>query len=131
MLPIQNSSHRTQNFAGERSQRIGQTVRDNSTELTVGGGAGLATFSTIKNSSRIGNSLVKAVKSSKAIKVQKQAQLLELMAKFKPLAKYTNNPIVKGAAGGLAGLSAITTLVGSSAKIVDTCSYLQSQNPNA
>lgn len=129
MLPVQ-SSPMAQNFSGERAQRIGQKVKDNSTELTVGGGAGLATFATIKNTSKIGNSLTRAIKSSKKIKVQKQAQLLELLGKFKPLAKFTNNPMVRKAAGGLAGLSAITTLVGSSAKIVDTCSYLKAQNPN-
>lgn len=132
MLTIQQSPSSNQtHFQGEKKAQIGQKVRDNSTEITVGGGAGLATFGTLSNSSKIGNNVVRAIKTSKRIKLEKQAQLLELCAKFKPLARFANNPLVKKAAGGLAGLSAITTLAGSSAKIVDTCSYLQSQNPNA
>lgn len=132
MLAVQQTPASTQ-FTGDGHARtkIGQKVKDNSTEMTVGGGAGVATFGTLSNSSKIGNSLVKAVKTSKKLKLEKQTQILELFAKFKPMAKYVNNPIVRKAAGGLAGLSAITTLAGSSAKIVDTCSYLKSQNPNA
>ncbi|MCD8377944.1 MAG: hypothetical protein LUB59_04055 [Candidatus Gastranaerophilales bacterium] len=106
-----------------------QKVKDNSTEITIGGGAGMATFGTLRNSSKIGTSLVQAVKSSKTMKAQKQTQILELIAKFKPLAKYVNNPIVKKSAGVLAGLSAATGLVGSSAKIADTCNFLTAQNP--
>ena len=41
-----------------------------------------------------------------------------------------NNPVVKGTAGVLGGLSAATALVGSTAKIADTCSYLQGLNPH-
>ena len=67
----------------------------------------------------------------KAIQAEKQAQLLELLGKFKPLAKFTNNPIVRKVAGGLAGLSAATTLVGSTAKIADTYGFLTAQNPAA
>ncbi|MCM1265860.1 MAG: hypothetical protein NC200_06640 [Candidatus Gastranaerophilales bacterium] len=132
MLTVQQSQTNTQ-FRGDKNHRpqIGQKVKDNSTEITVGGGAGLATFGTLSNSSKIGNNVVRAIKTSKKIKLEKQAQLLELCARFKPFARFANNPIVKKAAGGLAGLSAITTLAGSSAKIVDTCGYLRSQNPNA
>jgi hypothetical protein len=120
-----------QTFRGERTQRVRQKVTDNSTEITVGGGAGLATFGTLRNSSKIGTSIVNAIKNSKNIKIEKQAQILKLLGKFKPLAKHVNNPIFVKVAGGLAGLSAMTTLIGSSAKILDTCTYLKSQNQSA
>ncbi len=118
-------------YKGETTHRIGERVRDNSTEITAGGGAGLATFATLNQSSKIGNGLVKAVKTSKSIKDVKQAQILELLGKCKPLAKYVNNPIVRKITGGLAGLSAATTLVGSTAKIADTYGFLTAQNPAA
>ncbi|MCR5266665.1 MAG: hypothetical protein K6E29_08770 [Cyanobacteria bacterium RUI128] len=115
-------------YKGDGDRNLGQRVVDNSTGLTVGGGAGLATFGTISQSSKIGNGFVKAIKGSKAIKVQKQAQILELLAKCKPLAKFANNPLVIKGAGILAGASALTTLAGSTAKIVDTYGYLSNQN---
>ncbi len=130
-ISIRPSATAPISYKGETVHRFGEKVRDNSTEITAGGGAGFATFATINQSSKIGNGLVKAVKGSKALKVEKQAQILELMSKFKPLAKFTNNPIVKKVAGGLAGLSAATTLVGSTAKIADTYSFLSNQNPMA
>lgn len=115
-------------YTGYHGEQFKQKVKDNSSELTYGGGAGLATFGTINQGSKIGNNLVKAVKSSTKIKAQKQAQILDLIAKCKPLAKFVNNPIVKKGAGLFAGLSAATTLVGSTAKIADTYGYLSSQN---
>lgn len=115
-------------YKGENSQRFGQQIKDNSTELTLGGGAGLATFGTINKSSKIGNGFVRAIKGSQAIKAEKQAQLLELVAKCKPLAKFAKNPLVVKGAGILAGASALTTLAGSTAKIVDTYGFLSSQN---
>jgi len=78
-------------FTSETRPSMKQRVKDNSTEMQIGGGAGVATFGTLSNSSRIGNSFVKAVKTSKNIKMEKQTQLLELAAKFKPLAKYVNS----------------------------------------
>ena len=117
-------------YKGE-GERIQQRVKDNSTELTVGGGAGLATFGAINQSSKIGNSFAKALRNAKAVKSQKTSQILELIAKCKPLAKYANNPIVKKVAGGFAGLSAVTIMIGSTAKIADTYGFLASQNPAA
>ncbi len=130
-ITIRPSATAPISYKGERTHRVGERVRDNSTELTAGGGVGLATFGTINQSTKIGNGIVKAVKGSKAIQAEKQAQLLELLGKFKPLAKFTNNPIVRKVAGGLAGLSAATTLVGSTAKIADTYGFLTAQNPAA
>ena len=118
-------------YTGNGDRKLGQRVKDNSTEITVGGGAGLATFGTLSKSSKIGNNLVNAVKTSKNIKAQKQAQILELIGKCKPFAKFVKNPVVMKVAGGLAGLSAATTLVGSVAKIADTYGYLSAQNPQA
>lgn len=114
-----------------KTNDIKQKVRDNSTEMTVGGGAGLAAFGTINQSSKIGSSFAKAIKSAKNIKIERQAQILELVAKCKPLSKFATNPIVKKVAGGFAGLSAVTTLIGSTAKIADTYGFLSSQNPAA
>ena len=90
-------------IAYNNNHRLGDKVRENSTEMTVGGGAGLAAFGTINQSSKIGNSFVKAIKSAKNVKVEKQAQILELIAKCKPLSKFATNPIVKKIAGGFAG----------------------------
>lgn len=112
------------------SNSNGVRQRDNSTQLALEGTAGMAAFGTIRNSSKIGKNVVSAIKTSKMIKADKQAKLLKLAGDFKPLAKYINNPVVKGVAGALAGLSAATALVGSTAKIADTCSYLQGINPN-
>lgn len=105
-----------------------QRAKNGSDEMLISGGAGIATFGALRNSSRIGNSLVSAVKTSKTIKATKQAQILKLLGKFKPLSKYVNTPIVKGVAGGLAGMSALVGLAGSFAKISDTCSFLQGKS---
>ena len=128
MLGVQLSSPSFQGDAN-RVRPENRNVKDKSTEMQIGGGAGLATFGTLRNSSKIGNSLVRSIKSSTRIKAQKQAQLLELIGKFKPLAKFANNTAVKKVAGGLAGLSAVTGLVGSAAKIADTTTFLTAQNP--
>lgn len=113
-----------------RGEQFRERVRDNSTELAVGGGAGAATFGVVSNSSKIGNSIVRALNKSKIIKAEKQTQLLDLIAKGK-FAKFAKNPIVVKGAGLLAGMSAVTSLVGSTAKIADTYGYLSSQNPEA
>ena len=128
MLGVQLSSPSFQGDAN-RVRPENRNVKDKSTEMQIGGGAGLATFGTLRNSSKIGNSLVRSIKSSTKIKAQKQAQLLELIGKFKPLAKFANNTAVKKVAGGLAGLSAVTGLVGSAAKIADTTTFFTAQNP--
>ena len=99
-----------------------------SKEMAYGGGAGAATFATISKSSKIGNSLTKAIQNSKMIKAEKQTQLIELLTKTR-FAKYAKNPLIIKGAGALAGLSALTSLVGSGAKIADTYGYLSSQNP--
>ena len=116
---------------GSRAQDVKQHINENSTQMTREGAVGLATFGTIRNSSKIGNKLVNAVKTSKIIKADKQAKLLQLASRIKPLAKHLNNPIIKGTAGVLAGLSAATALVGSTAKIADTANYLKGLNPEA
>ena len=118
-------------YKGDRQQHLKEKVRDNSTELTVGGGAGLAAFGTINQSSRIGNSFMRALKEAKSVKVTRQNQILELVAKCKPLSKFATNPVVRKVAGGFAGLSAVTTLIGSTAKIADTYGFLSAQNPAA
>ena len=105
-----------------------EKARDNGTGLAIGGGAGAVAMGTISKSSKIGNRLVKAVKRSKAIKVDRQAKLIELLTKTK-FAKLAKNPIVIKGAGALAGLSAATALVGSVTKIADTYGFLSSQNP--
>ena len=117
-------------YTNNNYHNVKQKVHDNSTQMTIDGSAGLATFGVIKNSGKIGNNVVRAIENSKAIKVDKQAKLLKIMSRCKPLAKYANNPIVKGTAGVLGGLSAATALVGSTAKIADTCTYLQGLNPH-
>ena len=129
-LSIRPSATAPISYTGD-NEKIGQRVQDRSTELTMGGGAGVAAFGTLNQSSKIGNNLIKAVKTSKAIKAEKQAQLLKLLTKSGKLAKFATNPIVVKVAGGLAGLSAATTLVGSVAKIADTYGYLSAQNPQA
>ena len=108
-------------YKGDRQEKV-------SNGMAYGGGAGAATFATIRNSSRIGNSLTKAIKNSRMIKVEKQTQLIDLLTKTR-FARFAKNPLVVKGAGLLAGMSAITSLIGSAAKISDTCNYLSSQNP--
>ena len=43
----------------EQVQRAKQKAQENSTEMAVGGAVGTATFATLKNSTKIGNSAVK------------------------------------------------------------------------
>lgn len=124
MLTLQTTAFQSND---KLKPKINQKIKDNSTEMQIGGGAGLATFGALRNSSKIGNSVVKAIKTSKNVKADKQAKLLGLLSKVKPLAKYTNNPIVKNTAGCLAGLCAMTGFAGSMAKIADTCSFLTAQ----
>lgn len=109
-------------------QQAKQKINDNSTQMAVEGGVGAATFGVIKNSGKIGKSVSQAVKTSKLIKADKQAKLLKIMEGCKPLAKYVKNPVVQKATGALGGLFATVSLVGSTAKIADTCNYLQGLN---
>ena len=116
------------NSVSYTGNNIGQTIKDNSTEMTYGGGAGLATVGAFNQSAKVGSRISKVIQTSKNIKADKQAKILSLIEKCAPLAKFAKNPVVKKVAGGLAGLSAATTLVGAGAKIVDTGGYLNSLN---
>ena len=117
-------------YSGQRYQQAKQKINDNSTQIAVEGGVGAATFGAIRNSGQIGQKVSQAVKTSKLIKADKQAKLLKIMEGCKPLAKFTKNPAVKKAAGVLGGVFAATSLVGATAKIADTCNYLQGINNN-
>lgn len=118
-------------YTGDRENKLKESVRDNSTGMTVYGGAATAGFTAANRSAQIGNRLVKAVRGAKNIKIQRQEQILSLISKCKPLARFANNPIVKGAAGVLAGFAAVTTFIGSTVKIADTYGFLTDQNPAA
>ncbi len=118
-------------YSGQRYQQAKQTISDNSTQIAVEGGVGAATFGAIRNSSKIGKSVSQAVKTSKLIKVDKQAKLLKILEGCEPLARFAKIPVVKKAAGVLGGVFAATSLVGATAKIADTCNYLQNSNPQA
>jgi len=113
------------NFSHNVSSGTSSANKNN--EYIIGGGVGAATFATVRNSSKVGNTLVKSVKASKMLKNAKKTQVLELFSKFKPLAKHINNPIVKGVAGAFATMAAGVALIGSIGKIADTCSYLKTQ----
>jgi hypothetical protein len=52
-----------------------------------------------------------------------KAKILKIFSK----GRFLNNPIVKKIAGPLAGFAAISSVVGSAAKIADTCNYLEGQ----
>lgn len=104
-------------------EQVRQKVKDNSTEMAVGGTVGTATFATLKNSSKIGNSAVKLVQESKIIQASNKAKILKIFEK----GKFFRHPMVKKIAGPLAGFAALSTVVGSASKIADTCSYLDSQ----
>jgi hypothetical protein len=125
-LSIRPSTTAPISYRGEN--RLGEKIKDNSTGMAIGGGAGAATFGVVNQSTKIGNSLAKAIKGSKMIKLEKQEQLLKLLTKT-PFAKFAKNPLVVKGAGILAGMSAATSLVGSTAKIADTYGYLSAQNP--
>ena len=117
-------------YRGDRSQALEQKIKDNSTGMTIGGATGAVTFATISQSSKIGNGLVGTLKRTSSIKTARQNQLLSLLEKCKPLAKFANNPLVKRCAGVLGGLSAATSLLVTAAQASDTCEFLMAQNPN-
>lgn len=102
--------------------------KSNNNAVIYGSGGAAATFATLRKSSTLGKRFVEAIESSKVIKATKKAQVLEVLGKFKPLAKYMNSPVVKGAAGVAATAFAGVALLSSVVKIADTCSYLQGQN---
>ena len=123
------SSYSNVNYtSNQRYQQAKQKINDNSTQLAIEGGAGAATFGAIRNSGKIGKSVSQAIKSSTFIKADKQAKLLKIIEQCEPLARYAKNPIVKKATGALGGIFAATSLVGATAKIADTCGYLNGLN---
>lgn len=107
----------------EQVQRAKQKVQENSTEMAVGGTVGTATFSTLRNSSKVTNSAVKLIQESKIIQASKKAKILKIFEK----GRFLNHPVVKKIAGPLAGFAALSTVVGSASKIADTCTYLDGQ----
>ena len=111
----------------EQVQRAKQRAQENSTEMAVGGAVGTATFATLKNSTKIGNSAVKLVQESKLLQATKKAKILKIFGK----AKFLKNPVVQKIAGPLAGFAALSSVVGSASKIADTCTYLEGQRPIA
>ena len=111
----------------EQVQRAKQRAQENSTEMAVGGAVGTATFATLKNSTKIGNSAVKLVQESKLLQASKKAKILKIFGK----AKFLKNPVVQKIAGPLAGFAALSSVVGSASKIADTCTYLEGQRPIA
>ena len=128
MLTIRPSATAPIAYTGQSDRKhIADAAKDNSTAMTIGGGAGVAAFGTIRESSRIGNCAVRLINTSKKIKADKQQKILRILENCKPLAGFAKNPIVRKVAGGLAGLSAATTLVGSTAKIADTYGFLANQ----
>lgn len=111
----------------EQVQRAKQRAQENSTEMAVGGAVGTATFATLKNSTKIGNSAVKLVQESKLLQASKKAKILKIFGK----AKFLKNSVVQKIAGPLAGFAALSSVVGSASKIADTCTYLEGQRPIA
>lgn len=104
-----------------------QKVKENTTDMIVGGTIGTATFGAMRNSSKVGNSIINLVKQSKALKAANKAKIIKIFEK----GKFLNNPVVKKVAGPLAAFAALSTVVGSAAKIADTCQYLQGQSTDA
>ncbi len=110
----------------EKVQRAKQAVKDNSTEMAVGGGVGAATFQTLRNGSKIGNSVTRLIQESKIIKASNKAKILKIFEK----SKFLRNPVIQKIAGPLAGFAGLSAVVGSATKIADTCQFLQ-QNSQA
>ena len=106
----------------EQVQKAKQSVKENSTEMTVGGTVGAATFQTLRNGSRVGNSITRLIQETKLIKASNKAKILKIFEK----GRFLNHPVVKKVAGPLAGFAALSTVVGSAAKIADTCQYIES-----
>lgn len=106
----------------DQMNKAKQTVKENSGEIAVGGAVGTATFETIRNSSRIGNSAAKLVQESKIIQASKKAKILKIFER----GKFMSHPIVKKIAGPLSAFAALSAVFGSAAKVADTCQYLQS-----
>lgn len=105
----------------EQVQKAKQSVKENSTEMAVGGTVGAATFQTLRNGSRVGNSITRLIQETKLIKASNKAKILKIFEK----GRFLNHPVVKKVAGPLAGFAALSTVVGSAAKIADTCQYIK------
>ena len=105
----------------EQVQKAKQSVKENSTEMAVGGTVGAATFQTLRNGSRVGNSMTRLIQESKIIKASNKAKILKIFEKC----KFLKHPVVQKISGPLAGFAALSTVVGSAAKIADTCQYLE------
>ena len=108
----------------QQVQQAKQSVKENAGDIAVSGAVGTATFSALKNSSKIGNSAVKLVQESKLIQASNKAKILKIFSK----GKFLSHPVVKKLEGPLASFAALSTVVGSAAKVADTCNYLSSQN---
>ena len=108
----------------QQVKQVKQNVKENAGDIAAGGAVGTMTFSALKNSSKIGNSAVKIVQESKLIQASNKAKILKIFSK----GKFLSHPAVKKLAGPLASFAALSTVVGSAAKVADTCNYLSSQN---
>lgn len=102
-------------------EQVKRHFEENSGEIAVGSGVGTATFATLRNSAKVGDRAVKLVNETKYIQAANKAKILKVFSKF----KFLNNPVVRKLAGPLAGFAGLSTLFASTAKIADTCSYLQ------
>lgn len=111
----------------EQVTKAKQSVKENSTEMVVGGTLGAGTFQALRNSSKIGNSAMKLIQESKLIQASNKAKILKIFEK----GKFLKHPVVKKIAGPLAAFAALSTVVGSAAKIADTCQYIEGQRPIA
>lgn len=105
----------------EKVQRAKQTIKDNSTEMAVGGGVGAATFQTLRNGSKVGNSITKLIQESKVIQASNKAKILKIFEK----SRFLRNPVIQKVAGPLAGFAGLSAVVGSATKIADTCQFLR------
>lgn len=99
---------------------VQQTVHDNSGKIAVGGAAGAATFATLRNSAKVSNKIVQTANNARGLQALNKSKILKIIANN----KFLNNPVMRKIAGPLAGFAAFSSVVGSVAKVADTCNYI-------
>ena len=105
---------------------LGKVLSDHADGMALGGGAGMATFGTINQSTKVVNGVTKALQSAKGVKTANYENLIKVLGKIAP--KLAKNPWITKVAGGCATVMAVPTVVGSIASIANACGYIENQN---
>lgn len=105
---------------------LGKVLSEHADGMALGGGASMATFTTINQSTKVVNGTMKVLQNAKGVKAANYENLIKVLGRIAP--KLAKNPWITKVAGGCATVMAIPTVVGSIASIANACGYIE--NPN-